>query len=142
MDAIENGEETAPQVQQRGYRQRGEAASSTITLGARDVLAGRLVFEGDVRVQGTFEGEASLTGDLSIESQGAVKAKVEARNLNVRGTLEGEATARERMLIAGSGSVTGSIRVSRLAVEDGALLNGNITMERSATNGRAHQGEG
>ncbi len=125
-------------TQPRSFRHRGEAGNSTITLGARDLLVGRLVYEGDLRVQGTFEGEASVTGDVSIESQGTVKAKVEARNLNVRGTLEGEATAKERLLIAGSGSVTGTVRVSRLAVEDGALLNGTITMERSSpiVNGR------
>jgi cytoskeletal protein CcmA (bactofilin family) len=130
MEVIQSADESTPQP--RGYRQRGDASSSTMTLGARDVLVGRLVFEGDLRVQGTFEGEANLTGDLSIESQGTVKAKVEARNLNVRGTLEGEASAKERMLIAGSGAVTGTIKVSRLAVEDGALLNGSITMERPA----------
>jgi cytoskeletal protein CcmA (bactofilin family) len=138
MDAIPNAEQATPQTR---FRQRGDA---TITLGARDVLVGRLVFEGDLRVQGTFEGEATVTGDVSIESQGTAKAKLEARNLNVRGTLEGEATARERLLIAGSGAVTGSVRVTRLAVEDGALLNGNITMERPspAANGRPPQNEG
>lgn len=137
MESSTQTAEETPQ-QPRPFRQRAEASSTTITLGARDLLVGRLVYEGDLRVQGTFEGEASVSGDLSVESQGTVKAKVEARNLNVRGTLEGEATARERLLISGAGSVTGTIKVARLAVEDGALLNGTITMERSspAINGR------
>jgi cytoskeletal protein CcmA (bactofilin family) len=125
-------------TQQRVFRRSGEGSNAMITLGARDLLVGRLVYEGDLRVQGTFEGEASVSGDLSVESQGTVKAKIDARNLNVRGTLDGEATARERLLISGSGSVTGTIKVARLAVEDGALLNGTITMERSSPgiNGR------
>lgn len=141
MESSPQPEET-PQ-QPRPFRQRSEANAAGITLGPRDLLVGRLVYEGDLRVQGTFEGEASVSGDLSVESQGTVKAKIEARNLNVRGTLEGEATARERLLISGSGSVTGTIKVARLAVEDGALLNGTITMERSssAMNGR-RQAEG
>jgi cytoskeletal protein CcmA (bactofilin family) len=116
------------------------AASSrgAISLGPRDVLVGRLVFDGDLRVQGSMEGEATLSGDLHVEAQGTVKAKVQARNLNVRGSLEGEVSVKERLVIAGSGTVTGSVRVSRLVLEDGALLNGTITMERSgpSTNGR------
>jgi cytoskeletal protein CcmA (bactofilin family) len=62
----------------------------------------------------------------------------------IRGSFEGEANVRERLLIAGSGAVSGTVRVSRLVIEDGALLNGNITMERPeagpSPNGRPTEG--
>ena len=76
------------------------------------------------------EARATLTGDVSVEGEGTAKARFEARNMSVRGTFEGEANIRERLLIAGSGTASGTVRVSRLVIEDGALLNGNITMER------------
>jgi cytoskeletal protein CcmA (bactofilin family) len=136
--------------QQPRYRARGDAAGPVgvpaaahsapgISLGPRDVLVGRLVFEGDLRVQGTVEGEATLSGDVHVDGHGTVKAKLQARNMHVRGAVEGEVTARERLTVAGSGNVSGTIRVARLVVEDGALLNGTITMERSTpvANGRA-----
>lgn len=109
-----------------------------ISLGPRDVLVGRLVFDGDLRVQGSLEGEATLSGDVHVEGQGTVKAKLQARNLTVRGAVEGEVSAKERLVVAGAGTVSGTVRVARLVVEDGALLNGTITMERSSpsTNGR------
>jgi cytoskeletal protein CcmA (bactofilin family) len=145
MDASAQPDEDTPQ--QSRYRPRSEAgaaAGRAIVLGANDVIAGRLVFEGDVLVNGTLEGEVTVSGDLHVESPGTVKAKVHARNLSVRGTLEGEVAARERLLISGSGTVSGTMRVSRLAVEDGALLNGTITMERSGPhpqgNGRIEEG--
>jgi cytoskeletal protein CcmA (bactofilin family) len=126
--------------QPRSSRNRGDQ-TSTINLGPRDELVGRLVYEGDLRVGGSFEGEATLTGDVSVEGDGTARAKFEARNMSIRGTFEGEANVRERLLIAGSGSASGTVRVSRLVIEDGALLNGNITMERSGAglspNGRA-----
>jgi cytoskeletal protein CcmA (bactofilin family) len=126
--------------QPRSSRNRGDQ-NSTINLGPRDELVGRLVYEGDLRVGGSFEGEATLTGDVSVEGDGTARAKFEARNMSIRGTFEGEANVRERLLIAGSGSASGTVRVSRLVIEDGALLNGNITMERSGAglspNGRA-----
>jgi cytoskeletal protein CcmA (bactofilin family) len=134
-------EETTPQP--RSSRNRGDQ-NTTINLGPRDELVGRLVYEGDLRVGGIFEGEATLSGDVSVEGNGTAKAKFEARNMAIRGTFEGEANVRERLLIAGSGAASGTVRVSRLVIEDGALLNGNITMERpgaqASPNGRTTEG--
>jgi cytoskeletal protein CcmA (bactofilin family) len=124
-------EETSSQP--RSSRSRGDQIT-TINLGPRDELVGRLV----------YEGEATLSGDVSVEGDGTAKAKFDARNMSIRGTFEGEANVRERLLIAGSGTASGTVRVSRLVIEDGALLNGNITMERpgagTSPNGRATDG--
>jgi cytoskeletal protein CcmA (bactofilin family) len=124
---VATGEEIPPQP--RSSRGRGDQGT-TINLGPRDELVGRLVYDGDLRVGGTFEGEATLSGDVAVEGDGTAKARFEARNMSIRGTFEGEANIRERLLIAGSGTASGTVRVSRLVIEDGALLNGNITMER------------
>jgi cytoskeletal protein CcmA (bactofilin family) len=118
------------------------AQATGIALGPRDLIQGKLVYDGDLRVQGTLEGEATVSGDLSVEGQGTVKAKVEARNLAVRGTLDGEASVRERLLIAGSGSVQGNVKVARLAIEDGGVLNGNVTMEKREPGNNRPRGEG
>lgn len=123
-------EETTPQA--RSSRHRSDSGGGTIVLGPRDQLIGRLVYEGDLRVQGVLEGEAAISGDLTIDGDATAKAKVEARNLSVRGAFEGEASVRDRLVISGSGSVTGSVRVARLVIEDGAILNGSVTMERSS----------
>jgi len=143
MNTMEGSQQTADDVSQPPrYRPRADVApvlgiateratSPAMSLGPRDVLVGRLVFDGDLRVQGSLEGEATLSGDLHVDSQGTVKAKLQARGITVRGALEGEATAKDRLVVAGSGTVSGTVRVSRLVVEDGALLNGTITMERS-----------
>jgi cytoskeletal protein CcmA (bactofilin family) len=141
MDTETASDETSSQP--RSLRNRADQ-STAINLGPRDELVGRLVYEGDLRVGGTFEGEATLTGDVSVEGEGTAKAKFDARNMSIRGTFEGEANVRERLLIAGSGTASGTVRVSRLVIEDGALLNGNITMERPGAgvspNGRATEG--
>lgn len=131
MDAetVTTEESTA---QTRGQRTRSEQHGS-IALGPRDQLVGRLVYEGDLRVGGLFEGEATLTGDVAVDADGTAKAKFEARNMSVRGAFEGEASIHEALRIGGSGTVSGTVRVARLVVEDGALLNGNITMERAGS---------
>ena len=37
-------------------------------------------------------------------------------------------TAKRRLTLGGSGHLNGDVRVGRLTVEDGATLNGNVTM--------------
>ncbi len=110
-------------------------AAGTITLGAQDQLVGRLVYDGDLQVQGVLEGEATVTGALQVDDGGTVKAKLSAQHLTVRGTVDGDAVVRDRLLIAGSGVITGDVKVGRLVIEDGAVLNGNVTMERLVTGG-------
>jgi cytoskeletal protein CcmA (bactofilin family) len=84
--------------------------------------------EGDLQIFGSVQGQIEVSGDVSLEDGSTVKATVQASNISVRGALEGEVNARGRLLIAGSGGVTGNVKVARLAVEDGAAFNGNITM--------------
>lgn len=116
---------------QRRYGEDSGASTNSITLGPRDSLNGKLTVEGDVTVQGTVEGELHASGDVSIDERSRVQASIEGRNVSIRGDVVGDTIAHERLTLSGSGSLVGNVRVSRLAIEDGATLNGNVTMERS-----------
>ena len=116
----------------RGGKSKAEPAAQAITLGPQDQLVGKLVYQGDLRVQGLLEGEAALGGNLTVDPNATAKARVESRNLSVQGLFEGEATVRERLQVSGSGVINGNVRVARLVIEDGAVLNGNVAMERPA----------
>ena len=140
MEVQAQTEETQQEIQNetqpyQGRRHRSAESSNGgsgggIVLGPRDSLVGKLTTEGDVRVQGTLEGELAAAGDVWIEDKATVKANVEGRNVNVRGDLEGDLLVKDRLLLAGSGSVQGNVRVRRLAIEDGATLNGNVSMTK------------
>jgi cytoskeletal protein CcmA (bactofilin family) len=142
MEVQEQTEETQSEVpnETQPYKGKRHAGGDShngggnsgggIVLGPRDSLVGKLTTEGDVRVQGTLEGELAAGGDVWIDDKATVKASVEGRNVQVRGELEGDLVAKDRLLLAGSGSVQGNVRVRRLAIEDGATLNGNVAMSK------------
>jgi cytoskeletal protein CcmA (bactofilin family) len=124
----------------RGRKGSGQAGGgSSILLGPRDKLEGKLTVEGDIRVRGTVEGELNASGDVQIDPSAKVSAPISGRNVSVRGKVTGDVVASERLLLAGSGSVAGNVQVARLAIEDGATLNGNVSMgggrRRAASNG-------
>jgi cytoskeletal protein CcmA (bactofilin family) len=109
-----------------GSAQNG--GTNVVTLGPRDSLHGRLDIHGDLKIAGTVEGELKVSGDVLVDSTANVQASIEGANVNVRGQVNGNVTARKRLTLGGSGHLNGEVRVSRLTVEDGATLNGNVTM--------------
>ncbi len=103
-------------------------AGNVVSLGPRDILQGRLEIQGDLKIAGNVEGDLKAGGDITIESGATVQAAVEGANVSVRGEVTGNVTARKRLTLGGSGRLNGDVKVSRLTVEDGATLNGNVTM--------------
>jgi cytoskeletal protein CcmA (bactofilin family) len=89
---------------------------------------GTLTVDGDVRIEGTLEGEVSATGEVNVHSTGTAHAQISARDIVVSGVVEGNIVARELVTLDESASFAGEIRAARLRVDDGATLNGTITM--------------
>ena len=109
-----SAEKTA--VQASGTSQNG--GNNVVSLGPRDILQGRLEIQGDLKA----------SGDVTVDSTATIQAAIEGSNVNVRGQVTGNVTAKKRLTLGGSGRLNGDVRVSRLTVEDGATLNGNVTM--------------
>jgi cytoskeletal protein CcmA (bactofilin family) len=121
-DSMASGEKTA----QAGTAQNG--GNNVVSLGPRDILQGRLEIQGDLKVAGNVEGDLKASGDVTVDSGANIQAAIEGANVNVRGQVTGNVTARKRLTLGGSGRLNGDVKVSRLTVEDGATLNGNVTM--------------
>lgn len=104
--------------------------TNVVSLGPRDSLHGRLDIQGDLKIAGNVEGELKVSGDVTVDSTANVQATIEGANVSVRGQVNGNVTARRRLTLGGSGHLNGDVKVARLTVEDGATLNGNVTMSQ------------
>jgi len=124
-DSMAQGEKTA--TQQAATSQNG--GGNVVNLGPRDILQGRLEIQGDLKIAGNVEGELKASGDVSVGEGAAIQASIEGANVNVRGQVTGNVTAKKRLTLGGSGRLNGDVKVARLTVEDGATLNGNVTMQ-------------
>lgn len=97
-----------------------------ISKGTR--MAGKLVSEGGVRIDGSFEGEINIEGDLVVGETGQVTATIKARNLLVVGLINGDVVANGQVEIATTGKVEGDVQTPRLIVEPGGLIQGYCKM--------------
>lgn len=114
----------------RSGRQRGNnpVAGGPIVLGPTDSLKGTLRTESGVTIHGEVEGEILAIGDVIVESTATVIAAIEGRNVDIRGQVRGNVTSTRRLSLSGSGSLQGDASAARLVVQDGATLNGSISM--------------
>ena len=114
---------------------RHKDGNSHVVLGPRDVLNGTLKIEGDMTVRGKVDGEIHTSGDIAVENSATVKAQLEGNNVMVQGNVTGNVVARGRLTLAGTGSLHGDVKIAKLSVEDGATLNGNVSMTPSVHGG-------
>ena len=104
------------------------SAASSVTLGPRDRLVGQLYIEGDLHVSGSVEGEVEATGNVDVAEGATVKASLSGRDVSISGQVSGAVTASKKLVVSRSGSLNGDVRVSSLAIQDGATFNGNVSM--------------
>lgn len=108
--------------------QENSPVSTVIGQGTR--IKGSLVTSDSLRIDGFLEGEIDASGDLIIGETGEVVATVKARNLVVVGKLRGNVHTTGKLEILAKGAIYGDVEVGELAVEAGAILCGNCSMEK------------
>lgn len=102
-------------------------------IGKSISIQGRLTGDEDLLVEGAVEGEISLSSnELTIGAAGRVVAEVQAKSVVVVGRVKGNVTASERVHVQASGVVEGDVTAPRIAIDEGATLEGRIRMESGA----------
>ncbi len=97
-------------------------------IGSNTSFVGTVKTDGNIRIDGSVEGEVEVLGNLIIGATGRVIATVKAQNIHVSGAVKGEITALEQLEISPSGKVWGDITAASLHIEPGGLFRGQSTM--------------
>ena len=98
--------------------------SATTIIDAQADVEGTLKGK-DAQVLGRFRGQIELTGRLVLGEGARVDARVVADAVEIAGEFKGELKARSLSVLE-RGRVEGSIDAQRLAMREGALLNGSV----------------
>jgi len=97
-------------------------------LGDDTEFKGVLSFEGTVRIDGKFEGEVHTHDNLIVGEGAEVKAEVQVGTILIQGYMEGDVNATRKIQIASKGKLIGNIHTPALHIEDGAILEGSVSM--------------
>jgi cytoskeletal protein CcmA (bactofilin family) len=103
------------------------------TIGISVSIKGEIKGSEDLTVDGQVEGKIELPEHtLTIGPNATVVADINAKVVTVFGTVIGTVVAREKADIRKTASVEGSLTCGRLAVQEGATINGRIETKKSA----------
>lgn len=98
-------------------------------LGANSTLRGDLKSQANVRLDGVFEGNLEIEGNVLVGETGKVKADINAKNVVIAGAVRGNVTGNKVQLLRTS-RVWGDISAAAITTEEGAFIDGKITMIR------------
>lgn len=107
-------------------------------LGAGTAYKGKLDFTGAVRIDGMFEGDVDSEGTLVVGREAVITGTVRVGQLVLGGRLDGDVVAKERVVVHKTAQFRGSLTTPALSVEEGAKLEGKVSMEE----GEAKEGAG
>jgi len=91
-----------------------------------------------VRIAGSFEGEIRTEGLVIISSQGKVRAGIACDSLILEGTVHGNIEKAGTVEVRQSGRIYGDITCARLALAEGAFVDGAIHMTDSESTPSAY----
>jgi cytoskeletal protein CcmA (bactofilin family) len=96
-------------------------------LGANSMLKGDLKSAAHVRLDGTFEGSLNIEGNILIGETAKITADIHAKNISIAGAVRGNVTGNKVQLLR-TGRVWGDISATAITTEEGAFIDGKITM--------------
>lgn len=91
-------------------------------------LKGDIESNGDIRFEGTLEGNLSIKGKLIVGTTGVIKGEILCKNADIEGRIEGKITVNELLTLKSTSVIEGDIIAKRLAIEPGAKFTGSCSM--------------
>jgi cytoskeletal protein CcmA (bactofilin family) len=117
-----------------------EAAAINLVSSGTDIT-GDVKSSGDLRIDGTLNGNLNTKGKVVIGPTGRVNGEVICKNSEVSGTVEGKITVHQLLILKVTSKIFGDIVTSKLSIEPGAIFSGNCKMSDNETNGGAGKGK-
>src|SRR5215207_8552672 len=103
------------------------------TIGASLVITGEVTSREDITINGQVKGQISMEeGGLLVGPGANVEAEIHGASVIVHGTFSGDIAAAERVELMPTATVTGTLLSPIVRLQDGAIFNGAIQVERSA----------
>ncbi len=97
------------------------------TIIGRDTeIRGEIRSGAHVLVMGTVVGDSDLAGSITLSEGGSWTGRLGGLDLVIAGRVEGDVTARDRIEIRPSARIRGSVTACRIAIGEGAVVDGEL----------------
>lgn len=109
----------------------GVSRESAAVIDRNTQLTGTLHSDGNVLIEGQFQGEIEARETVLVEQDAITEAKLCANDVIISGSFDGQIECRHRLQITATASIKGEIQTPILVVEDGSTVNCRFKMTRT-----------
>ncbi|HKJ79249.1 MAG TPA: polymer-forming cytoskeletal protein, partial [Prolixibacteraceae bacterium] len=107
----------------------GEVQGQAINiLSEGTTIKGDIVANGDIRIDGSLNGNIEAKGRLVVGPKGKVEGEINCNNIEVSGSIKGKINVSELLTMKASAQINGDIVAGKLSVEPGSVFTGTCTM--------------
>ena len=110
----------------------GNGQTLNTIIGRGTIFEGVINVDNSVRIDGTFKGELTCSGALTISQSGEAYAHLEGRDIYINGIVRGTIRA-EKVRLDSQARFIGDVYASALSVSEGAVFHGSCSMESAAS---------
>ena len=114
----------------KGKKKSTRTARVDTLVGQQTEVAGDVVFNGGLHVDGTVRGNVTATDGsasmLTVSEHGSIEGDVRVPNIILNGTVVGDVHAAARIELAPQARVNGNVYYNLIEMAMGAEVNGNL----------------
>lgn len=109
-------------------RNINEGKDEVTIISAGVVIEGKLISNGNVRVDGMVNGDITANGNVTVGQNGEVSGEIRAEAIVLGGKVTGMINAKDKLTLEGKAVLQGDILTKILVVEAGAQFDGQSKM--------------
>lgn len=107
-------------------------ATGASIIAAGTTLKGDISSSGDIRIDGTLQGNIQSTAKVVIGANGVVEGDISGQQADIMGRINGTIKVKELLQLKGGSNVSGNIYAAKLQIETSANFNGQCHMTTNA----------
>ncbi len=89
-------------------------------------IHGEIHSNGHVLVMGAVFGDSDMEGSITLAEGASWTGRMRGADLIIAGSVDGDVTARDRVEIRPGARIQGSVSASRIAIGEGAVVDGDL----------------
>jgi len=105
--------------------------NSIVQISQATKIKGDIITESEMKFNGSLEGTITGANKLVLGAEGYIKGEINCKNAIIFGKIDGKIVVEEQLTITSTGQINGEVITSKLAVENGAIINGPFTMNKT-----------
>ncbi|MBS1946174.1 MAG: polymer-forming cytoskeletal protein [Bacteroidetes bacterium] len=106
-------------------------SGSASLIGAGTALKGDITSNGDIRIDGTLDGNIHCTAKVVIGANGTVNGDINGQQADIMGKVAGSIKVKDLLQLKGGSTVTGNLHAAKLQIEPSASFNGECHMTQN-----------